>query len=241
MYFLSIESSTKIFSLAVSNNEKVLRFRNLKANQVLEDSIIPAVNRLLLSAGVPFEKLDAFVVGLGPGSFTSLRIGLSTVKAFAMATGKPIAGIGSLDTIAARLANEDCDEICVISDARRNLVYSALFKKNGQGLERQGDYQLSSLAAVLDRVHGRTLFAGDALALYQKDIEHIYRESCRRKETPCQALFTSEKFWFPEGRQLAKLAYERLCRKNFDDPATLAPVYLYAPDCQVTNHNTPGK
>src|SRR3989338_5093578 len=100
MYFLSIEPSTKVFSLALSDGRRVLRYRNMTVDKVLEHSIIPAVDRLLASAGVPFKKLDAFAVGLGPGSFTSLRVGLATVKAFAMATGKPVVGVPSLDVIA---------------------------------------------------------------------------------------------------------------------------------------------
>lgn len=233
MHFLSIEASTKNFSVAVSKGPKVLRFRNHKADKILEDSIIPAIDGILTAAGIRFEQLDAFAVGLGPGSFTSLRIGLSTVKAFAMATGKPIVGIGSLDTIAAGAAHLDCDEVCVITDARRNMLYSALYKKTDSGLKRRGDYQLADLATILDTVHGRTLFAGDGVALYRKDIERLYKESQSRGPSPCKPLFVLEKFWFPQGKELAKLAYERLSRRDFDNAQQLTPVYLYAPDCQV--------
>ena len=100
MYFLSFETSTKIFSLALSKDEKVLRYRNLKTALVLEDSILPAVDKILESAGIKFSQIDGFAIALGPGSFTSLRVGLATVKAFAMATGKPVVGIPTLDIIA---------------------------------------------------------------------------------------------------------------------------------------------
>ncbi len=120
MYFLSIESSAKNFALAVSHDDKVLRFRNVISNKVLENSIITAIDKLLLSAGLDLNKLDAFAIGLGPGSFTSLRVGLSTVKAFAFALNKPVVGICTLDTIAEGVKDADCDEVCVIVDARRN-------------------------------------------------------------------------------------------------------------------------
>ena len=100
MYFLSFETSTKIFSLAVSKDEKVLRYRNLKSALVLEDSILPTVDKMLDSAGIKFSQIDGFAIALGPGSFTSLRVGLSTVKAFAMSTAKPVVGIPTLDIIA---------------------------------------------------------------------------------------------------------------------------------------------
>src|SRR5580698_7614739 len=128
MYFLSFETSTKIFSLALSQNDKVLRYRNLKTALVLEDSILPVMDKLLDSAGIKFSQIDGFAIALGPGSFTSLRVGLATVKSFAMATGKPVVGIPTLDIIAHAISlsfprkresiKENYDEICVINDAR---------------------------------------------------------------------------------------------------------------------------
>ena len=100
MYFVSFETSSKVFSLALSKDEKVLRNRNLKSALVLEDSILPTIDKMLDSAGIKFDAIDGFAIALGPGSFTSLRVGLATVKAFAMSTGKPVVGIPTLDIIA---------------------------------------------------------------------------------------------------------------------------------------------
>ncbi len=230
MYFLSIEPSTKVFSLALSRDAKVLRFRNLKVDKVLEDSIVPSVDKILDSAGIPFKKIDAFAVGLGPGSFTSLRVGLAMVKAFAMATGKPVVGISSLDVLAEGAAKISCDEICVLNDARRGMVYSALYRRTDKGLKRQGDHTLGSLEAVLDKVNGRTLFVGDGIGLYREAIIRAYKEYGSKE---CKALFADEKFWYPQAKSLAKLAFERLALKDYDDAGSLVPLYLYAADCQV--------
>ncbi len=229
MYFLSLESSTKIFSLAVSKDAKVLRFRNIKTAQVLEDSIIPLIDQMLDAAGVPFTKLDAFAIALGPGSFTSLRVGLSTVKAFCMATAKPLVGICSMDVIAAGLPFKGCDEICVINDARRGNVYAALY--GPQGLK--GQYMLTKLDGLLAQVKGKTLFVGDALPLYRKEIEVAYKKCVNVKVVGCKALFADEKFWYPQAKVLAQLAHARLKNKNYDDAANVVPIYLYPQDCQV--------
>ena len=138
MHFLSIETSTKNCALAVSKDAKVLCARNFPSEKLLEDSIIPAIDKVLKLAKLSFAKVDAFAVGLGPGSFTSLRVGLSTVKAFCLATGKPVVGICSLDVIAEGVAALPCDEICVIVDARRGMLYSGLYQKTPQGLVRKG-------------------------------------------------------------------------------------------------------
>jgi tRNA threonylcarbamoyladenosine biosynthesis protein TsaB len=223
MYFLSFETSTKIFSLALSQDEKVLRYRNIKSALVLEDCILPAMDRILDSAGIKFSQLEGFAIALGPGSFTSLRVGLSTVKAFGMATGKPVVGIPTLDIIAhaiKRQKRNKYDEICVLNDARRGKVYAALYDAQG----RRSDFLLTSLEDVLRKLKGVTLFVGDALGLYRKDIERVYHK----------CLFSDEKFWYPQARVMADLAFERFKNKQYDDIASLLPLYLYPQDCQVS-------
>ena len=269
MYFLSFETSTRIFSLAISKDEKVLRYRNLKTAFVLEDSILPAMDKILASAGVRFSQIDGFAIALGPGSFTSLRVGLATVKAFAMATAKPVVGIPSLDIIAHGTQSRAFmssahhgssflhkrgsgdrfglyDEICVINDARRDKVYACLYGCHG----RKSDYLLTSLDDVLGRVHGKTLFVGDALGLYRKDIEAAYQKyglhashsslAAAKRDSACKCLFAGEEWWYPEARVMAALAYERFRNKQYDDAASLVPLYLYPHDCQVSRVKADG-
>jgi len=230
MYFLSFETSTKIFSLALNQDEKVLRFRNLKSALVLEDAILPAIDKMLALAKIKFSQIDGFAIALGPGSFTSLRVGLATVKAFAMSTEKPVVGIPTMDIIASGVAMKGCDEICVINDARRGNVYACLYGPQG----RKGDYLLTTLDALLDKVHGRTLFVGDGLGVYRKDIETAYQKYSHQKNSPCQCSFADEKYWHPQSRVMASLAYQRFSFKKYDDAASLLPLYLYPEDCQVS-------
>ena len=233
MHFISFETSTKNFSLAVSNDHKVMRYANRACGKVLEDCIIPFIDRILDRSGISLKKIDAFAIGLGPGSFTSLRIGLSTVKALAMALDKPVIGVCTLDIVAEGVRHLPCDEICVIMDARRNMVYSALYQRTAEGLKLKGGHCLTPLSVVLDRVHGRTLFVGDGVQLYRKDIEAAYK-ACGSKS--CQAFFAQEKAGRPQAKHLAKLVFERLRAKDYDDTGRLQPVYLYAEDCQVDTH-----
>ena len=247
MYFLSFETSTKIFSLALNKDEKVLRYRNLKSAFLLEDSIVPAMDKILDSAGIKFSQIDGFAIALGPGSFTSLRVGLATVKAFAMATGRPVVGIPTLDIIAQGILSlchsrprqkhsgvnssgnpfYHYDEICVINDARRGKVYACLYDPKGRRsscptptVVRKSDYLLISLDDLLEKVHGKTLLVGDAVGLYRNRLSKF--------------LFADEKWWYPQSKVMAALAYERFRHKQYDDAASLLPLYLYPQDCQVT-------
>lgn len=234
MYFLSFETSTKIFSLALSQGEKVLRYRNIKSASVLEDSILPAMDQMLEKANLKLEDLDAFAVGLGPGSFTSLRVGLSTIKALTMVTQKPVVGIPTLDTIAHGVRTADCDEICVLNDARRGNVYAAIYARQAPGaLKLRSGYLLESLNEVLKKVQGQTLFVGDALKDCRAPVEAAYRRGPARNNL-CKCLFAKEKWWYPQAKEMASLAYERLTRGQYDDAAKLLPIYLYPQDCQVS-------
>ncbi len=234
MNILAIDTSTKNFSLAVSRNGKVLRFRNIKLDKVLESSIIPAIDGILKLAKVRFADLDGFAVGLGPGSFTSLRVGLSTIKAFALTTGKPVVGVSSLDVVAANVLGKKCDEICVIMDARRNLLYACLYEQEKGALKRKTEPMLVTLDELLDKVHGRTLFVGDAVGPLKNVIKEKYREAAR-KGSKCVAVFAPQASGIPQAKKLFMLAFGRFCKKEYDDSEVLNPVYLYAEDCQVQN------
>lgn len=232
MNILAIETSSKNFSIAVAKDGRVVRYRNMILDKVLESSIIPAVDQILKKAGVKLSAVDGFAVGLGPGSFTSLRVGVSTVKALSLSTGKPVVGVPSLDVIAANVSGETCDEICVVTDARRGMVYAGLYKKANGAIERKSELMLTTIQDVLDRVHGTTLFVGDAVALYRKPIEDAYAASAQ-KGTTCRAVFAPEKSAVAQAAKLSELACRRFSKKVYDDNGALVPVYLYAQDCQV--------
>ncbi len=231
MNILSIDTSTKNFSLAVSKGKRVVRFRNMKLDKVLESSIIPAIEKILGDSKLTFKELDGYAVGLGPGSFTSLRVGLSTIKAFVLATGKPVVGISSLDVMAMNVADEKVDEICAIMDARRKQVYACLFEKKDGVLKRKTDYLLTNIDDLLGRVQGKTLFVGDGAPLWRDAIKEKYAKAGKKSDG--RAVFTSEKNAFPQAKKLSDLAYGRFEKKVYDDVESLVPLYLYSLDCQV--------
>jgi len=229
MNILSLETSTRQFSLAISREEKILIQKNMILNGVLSSSIIPSIEKLLKSAKLSFEKIDGFVIGLGPGSFTSLRVGLSTVKALSFATRKPVVGIASLDALALGVLSPAQTRICALADARRNLVYSCLYENKKGRLKRISDYSLSSVKDLVKKINRETLFVGDGIKLFREEISKLISE----RET-LKIDFAPEKFWYPQAKYLAALAAKRFQQKKYDDPDRLVPLYLYPDNCQVT-------
>ena len=233
MKILAIDTSTKNFSLVLGRDGRIISHENAFLDKILDKSIIPTIDRILKKAGWKIFDIDAFAVGLGPGSFTSLRVGLATVKGLAMATEKELIGISSLDVLAQGAIHEPCDEICVITDAKRQLLYACLYKCQGDRLKAKSKHQLISLKGILDQVHGRTLFVGDGVTLYKDEILKCYKDAKRRRKTSCVALFAEERLNLPDARQLFQLACGRVKENRYDDIQKLNPIYLYPEDCQV--------
>jgi tRNA threonylcarbamoyladenosine biosynthesis protein TsaB len=228
MKVLALETSSKRFSLATGDGQQIVKSRTMVLNKILSDSIVPAINRILTDSRLTLAKLDAVVIGLGPGSFTSLRVGLATVKGLAFAADKPVIGIASLDAIALNVGQTD-EQICVLCDARRNMVYACLYENVKGKLKRKSEYLLTPLAALIARIQTKTIFVGDAVLLYQTDIEKHFAASDKK----CIVSFASQSKVYPTAKNLIILAQEPLKNKKFANINKLVPLYLYPEDCQV--------
>lgn len=225
MKYLAVDTSTRHLSLALAEDGRVFRFQNVAPQKDLSLSIATYVERFLRKAGFSLDDLEAFVFGLGPGSFTGLRVGASMLKAFGLVTGKPVVGVSSLDAIAMNAVPTTAQTVCVVVDARRELLYCCLYERQGAALLRRSDYVLQSWQELEPRLSGKTLFIGDAIPLFQERIS-----ATAKNFVPC---FAPEKTWRPQARSLAVLAWDRLKRGDVDSMATLTPMYLYPEDCQV--------
>lgn len=219
MKILAIDTSTHYLSMAVVKENKILAHRNIKLRKILSSSIILEIERILKKAKFSLSGLDGFAVGLGPGSFTSLRVGLSTIKAFSFAFEKPVVGISSLDVLAMNIKEDG--RICVLSDAKRNLLYAAFYEKKNGGIERKSDYLLVSLENLEERISPETILVGDGI----KILEQATKKIGGKLTPPSQ--------WMPQAKNLALLALKRFEEKEFDDAEKLVPLYLYPEDCQV--------
>ena len=230
MKILAVDTSTKHLSLAVTDGDHVLATRNVRPRKDLSLTITFDIEHTLAKADTSLHGIDGFVIGLGPGSFTSLRVGMSMMKAFVMVAEKPVVGISSLDAIAMGIKAKTA-QVCVINDARRNLLYSAIYEKKGEGLWRQSDYLLHPIDEILVRLKGDVTFTGDGIMLYR---DHIL-DWATKHDNRFTSSFEPDKHWLPQAKELARLGYQRLLKGEFDKIDALAPLYLYPDDCQVSN------
>jgi len=235
MNLLAVDTSSRRLSLAVKTADGKIRQRNVILTRVLESSMIPAVRRILDGSGLSLDKLDALAVGLGPGSFTSLRVGLATMKGLAFAAGKPLIGIPSLDALVLGCAGLEAAQICTVGDAKRNMVYGCVYDVKDGGAARRSEYLLIEMKILLTRIKNDTVFAGDGADLY-KDLILAHGKKIRRR-----MIFAGDKSAYPQARHVLELAEEIAAKGKFSAPEQIAPLYLYPDDCQVSPKPSKGK
>lgn len=190
--------------------------------------LLPLIDKLLDRAGVRLSDVSAFAVAIGPGSFTGLRIGLSTVKGLAYGSEAPVVGISTLAAVAARV-NDSEGLICPFLDARKKEVYAALFCRKGEALERVSDDVVSAPPAVVESARqrmngGRCLFIGDAVPAYEDLIKAGLGEKVR---------LTLGEGYPSTASAVARLAEDKVRRRELDPIGPLVPVYLRPSEAEL--------
>jgi len=171
---LASDTSTKTESVALLRDEVVVAEYLGNAEKHHGETLLPTIAALLDGAAVAIDDIDVFVVTLGPGSFTGIRIGVSTVKGLVMATEKPVVGVSSLAALAMNLPNSMVP-ICPMLDARKNEVYTALYRPGKGGVpEKVLDERVTTPLAFLDHIHEDVIFIGDGAVVYEHHIRNEF-------------------------------------------------------------------
>lgn len=225
---LALENSGLCGSIALVRRGHCLGEYSLHAKETHSKRLLLGIEWLMREAAVDWPEIAALAISLGPGSFTGLRIGLSTVKGLAMATGKPLIGIPTLDGLAAQLAFSP-QLICPVLDARKKEVYTARYRRNAAGkLQRCGDYLViapETLAAMLDEP---TLLVGDGTLLHGE----LLRQLAKGPLTIAPAELN-----FCRAAAIGSLALEKWAAGEFLDPASCGPIYVRASDAEIQKKN----
>jgi tRNA threonylcarbamoyladenosine biosynthesis protein TsaB len=221
---LGIDTSSKFLNIALSEDEDIIKEESHLLDRKHASQLVPKIKKLLKKSKVPVNKIDVFIIGIGPGSFTGLRIGVSAVKGFGIATGKPCIGVASLDSIACNPGDEyENKDIVPIIDAKRGQVYSAVYRRKGGAAVRSSDYMLLPIDKLMAKVKPQAVFLGDAVPLYKNNILRLNQK----------AIFLSEEYWYPAAGNLVKLGFSKLKKIKKISLDKLTPLYLYPEDCQV--------
>ncbi len=171
MKILAFESTAKAASVALCEDEFLIAQSYQNSGLTHSTTLMPMAEDLLRNCGVALSQVDCLAVAVGPGSFTGLRIGISTVKGLAWGAEKPCVGVSTLEAMAWPLAHLE-GELCCAMDARRHQVYNALFRAHDGRLERlcpDRAISLEELAAERENCGAVQTVVGDGAELCAAD------------------------------------------------------------------------
>jgi len=215
---LQIETATTVCSVALAMDGVVLAYKQIDERNIHAEVITVFIDELVATAGITYHELDAVAVSCGPGSYTGLRIGVSTAKGLCYALDKPLIAIETLEAMAWGAINAAAyiDEkllLCPMIDARRMEVYTAIFNTSGERIQPTSAEIIDENSFSELMQNHKLLFFGDGA------------EKCR----PALGHHPNAQFlpgFINSATHLTKKAAEKFRLKNFEDVAYFEPFYL---------------
>ena len=224
MKILAIETATLMGGVALTTQEGLQAEYRLNVRSTHSEQLMPGVDRVLRASNISLQEIDAFAVSIGPGSFTGLRIGISTVKGFAIVTGRPILPVSTLEALAYGLPFST-HPICPLLDARKGEVYTALFQFNGtKNIQRLWDDQVMTPSALLSRITQPTLFLGNGIHLLNEAFLSTLGDL---------AIVSPTHLWFPSAIHIAELAREKWNTGQIDPSHPILPQYIRRSEAEI--------
>ena len=215
MRVLGIDTSGYANAIGLVDGERVLADFVVQARNESLSQIMLNVDGVLGEAGFGLEDIDGFGAGLGPGSWTGIRIGVTAGKMLAYGMGRPVRGISTLEALAYRA--RDCHKlICPIVDAgARETIYAAFYRSSHGEVHQTGDYYVGDLPGLAGMIKEPTVLVAAGAQKYRNEIGQLM------KSGTVEALESA-----PSGATVALLAAARLEKGESDDALALAPLYL---------------
>lgn len=224
MKILGIDTSTRCGSIGLIDGKEVISEHLLNLPVTHSEKLLESIDHLLRGARCSMEELDGWAISLGPGSFTGLRIGVSTIKGLAYATRKPVAGVSSLDVLAYQISPTPY-LICPILDARKGEVYTAFYRYDEANLlQRCSPYQAIKPKDLVKHIDERVIFVGDGVKTYSDFLE---------KSLHSFALFPEPSLHLPHGSTVAGLGRELLLKGSSLDIKRFTPIYVRASEAEI--------
>jgi tRNA threonylcarbamoyl adenosine modification protein YeaZ len=216
---IAIDTSTDTASLALVQDNEVLAELTWRCGQNHTTQLMPHLAHLLDQARLNMESVTAIIVAKGPGSFNGLRVGLSTAKGLALSLGVPIIGISTLEVAAYHHAETGLP-VCTIFSAGRGEIATATYRMKGKEWLQLAAEHISTIDALCSQITARTVFCGDFVTLIAPQL---------RKQLKRRAVIPPPASRLRRAGFLAELGQQRLKAGDYDNLATLQPLYLRHP------------
>ena len=223
---LAIDTSTDTASLALVQDSQVLAELTWRCEKNHSVELLPRLADLLGRSKSNLQSINSIIVAKGPGSFNGLRVGVSTAKGLVFSLGIPIVGISTLEVEAYQHAETNLP-ICPIFNAGRGEIATAIYQmKDNEWYQIVGEH-ITTVNALCSQITTKTLFCGEFVAAIAGEL---------RKRLKQRAIISSSTARLRRAGFLAELGQQRLAAGNYDNPATLNPLYLRRPPITKRKH-----
>ena len=224
MKILAIDTSSKICSVAILEDTDIITEKHIKNEITHSQKLMPMIDEVLKECKLTIKDFDLFACSIGPGSFTGVRIGVSTIKAFCDVTNIPAVGISSLESLACNVLDtnfyDKTDIICSLIDAKNDNVYCGIFKKEADGFAQLEDLCAKNINEVINILksykNSSILFVGDGSITHKYTIlQNLAKTTFVEKELNEQTSIS-----------VGKLAFEKYNNGIYGDSNSITPLYL---------------
>lgn len=217
MKILSIDTSSKICSVSILEDCNVILEKHTNDEKTHSLNLMPLVDEIFKETNLTLNDIDLLACSQGPGSFTGIRIGISTIKAFADAKNIPVVGVTSLESLAYNIT--DSGLIVSLIDAKNDNVYYSLFSNSGNTYTQIGDYKSDSIQNILKELSiydDKLIFVGDGAKLHHDKISILIKNSIFANDSQNQQTSIS----------IGKSAYNKFKNGIYGNSNSLLPIYL---------------
>jgi tRNA threonylcarbamoyladenosine biosynthesis protein TsaB len=231
MLTLAMDTATRTVGLALLDGEEILAEFYLNLGRHHAEVLLPAVDQICRLSGIELDRVALLACTTGPGSFTGVRIGVCTIKGLALATGKPVVGVSTLEALALNVMPYPAP-VCPMLDARKNQVYTGLFRNGDNGLpEPILPESLCDIETFLKSLEGEVIFLGDGAVRYEKLIGEIL---------PGRFILAGGRHQGVRATAVGLIAHHRYCEGVILDPLTFSPRYLRLSEAEVNRQESGG-
>lgn len=209
MKILGISTSSNIASVAICEDEKTILELNIDNNKTHSETLIPLLNNLFNKTDLNLSDINAIACDVGPGSFTGIRIGISSVKAIAESLSIPVISVSSLEALAYNVNTTNYNTICSLIDARNDQVYAGIFDEKYSLLEKYIADDINIVIKSLKK-YKNIAYVGDGSLVHQKllNIENFEYENVIH------------------AKNIAKCGYNKFKNNNIQTADSITPLYL---------------
>ena len=223
---LAIDTSTDTASLALVQDSETLAELTWRCEQNHSVELLPRLTNLLSQSKSSLQSIGSIAVARGPGSFNGLRVGVSTAKGLAFSLGIPIVGISTLEVEAYQHAETDLP-ICPIFNAGRGEIATAIYQMKNNEWRQLASEHITTVETLCSQITTKTIFCGEFVTSIAGEL---------KKQLKQRAIISSSPARLRRAGFLAELGQKRLQAGDYDNPATLHPLYLRRPSITKRKH-----